>query len=122
MIRMRTLLDVADNTGAKKASCIGVIGRSGRMTAEVGDVISANVKEATADASIKQGEVVKGVVVRTKNKIRRADGTTLRFDSNALVIIDAQHNPRGTRIFGPVPRELRDKGFMKIISLAPEVI
>ena len=122
MIRMRTILDVADNTGAKKASCIGVIGRSGRLIAEVGDIISANIKEATPDASIKQGEVVKGVVVRTKNKIRRPDGTSLRFDNNALVIIDTQRNPKGTRIFGPVPRELRDKGFMKIISLAPEVI
>jgi large subunit ribosomal protein L14 len=122
MIRMRTILEVADNTGAKKASCIGVIGRSGRMTAEVGDIISANVKEATTDGTVKQGEVVKAVVVRTKNRIRRSDGTTLRFDTNALVIIDAQRNPRGTRIFGPVPRELRDKGFMKIISLAPEVI
>ena len=122
MIRMRTILDVADNTGAKKAACIGVIGRSGRLTAEVGDIISANVKEATTDGTVKQGEVVKAVVVRTKNRIRRSDGTTLRFDTNALVIIDAQKNPRGTRIFGPVPRELRDKGFMKIISLAPEVI
>jgi len=122
MIRMRTLLDVADNTGAKKASCIGVIGRSGRLVADVGDVISANVKEASPDASVKKGEVVKAVVVRTKQRIRRPDGTTLRFDSNALVIIDNQKNPRGTRIFGPVPRELRDKGFMKIISLAPEVI
>ena len=122
MIRMRTLLEVADNTGARKASCIGVIGRSGKMTAEVGDIISANIKEASADASIKQGEVIKGVIVRTKNKIRRLDGTSLRFDTNALVIIDAQMNPRGTRIFGPVPRELRDKGFMKIISLAPEVV
>ena len=122
MIRMRTILDVADNTGAKKASCIGVIGRSGKLTAEVGDIISANVKEASADAAIKKGEVVKAVVVRTKNKIRRPDGTSLRFDSNGLVIIDAQRNPKGTRIFGPVPRELRDKGFMKIISLAPEVI
>ncbi len=122
MIRMRTILEVADNTGARKASCIGVIGRSGRMTAEVGDVISANIKEASPDGTVKAGEVVKGVVVRTKNKIRRPDGTSLRFDSNALVIIDVQLNPRGTRIFGPVPRELRDKGFMKIISLAPEVI
>ena len=122
MIRMRTLLDVADNTGAKKAACIGVIGRSGRLIAEVGDVISANVKEATPDATVKQGEVVKAVVIRTKNKIRRPDGSSLRFDSNAMVIIDTQKNPRGTRIFGPVPRELRDKGFMKIISLAPEVI
>lgn len=122
MIRMRTILEVADNTGAKRASCIGVIGRSGRLIAEVGDIITANVKESTADATVKQGEVVKGVVVRTKNRIRRTDGTSIRFDSNALVIIDAQRNPRGTRIFGPVPRELRDKGFMKIISLAPEVI
>ena len=122
MIRMRTILDVADNTGARKAACIGVIGRSGRLIAEVGDIISANIKEATADASIKQGEVVKAVVVRTKNRIRRPDGTSLRFDNNALVIIDTQRNPKGTRIFGPVPRELRDKGFMKIISLAPEVI
>ena len=119
---MRTILEVADNTGAKKASCIGVIGRSGTLVAEVGDIVSANIKEATADATIKAGEVVKGVVVRTKNRIHRPDGTSLRFDSNALVIIDAQKNPRGTRIFGPVPRELRDKGFMKIISLAPEVI
>ena len=122
MIRMRTLLDVADNTGAKKASCIGVSGRSGRMIAEVGDIISANVKEVTPDASVKKGEVVKAVIVRTKNKIRRPDGTSIRFDNNALVIIDVQKNPRGTRVFGPVPRELRDKGFMKIISLAPEVI
>lgn len=122
MIRMRTILEIADNTGAKKASCIGVIGRSGRLSADVGDVISANIKESSPDATVKAGEVVKGVIVRTKNKIRRSDGTSIRFDSNALVIIDAQRNPRGTRIFGPVPRELRDKGFMKIISLAPEVI
>jgi large subunit ribosomal protein L14 len=122
MIRMRTLLEVADNTGAKRAACIGVVGRSGRRIAEVGDIVSANVKEATPDAAIKKGEVVHGVVVRTKNRIRRSDGTSLRFDTNALVIIDAQKNPKGTRIFGPVPRELRDKGFMKIISLAPEVI
>jgi len=122
MIRMRTVLEVADNTGARKASCIGVIGRSGRLLAEVGDIITANVKEATPDGTVKAGEVVKAVVVRTRNRIRRSDGTSLRFDSNALVIIDAQLNPRGTRIFGPVPRELRDKGFMKIISLAPEVI
>ena len=92
------------------------------MIAEVGDVISANIKEVTPDASVKKGEVVKAVIVRTKNKIRRADGTSIRFDTNALVIIDTQKNPRGTRVFGPVPRELRDKGFMKIISLAPEVI
>ena len=119
---MRSILEVADNTGAKKVSCIGVVGRSGRMIAEVGDIISANVKEASPDGQVKKGEVVKAVVVRTKNKIRRPDGTSIRFDTNALVIIDLQKNPRGTRIFGPVPRELRDKGFMKIISLAPEVI
>ncbi|MBI4352614.1 MAG: 50S ribosomal protein L14 [Candidatus Omnitrophica bacterium] len=122
MIRMRTLLEVADNTGARRASCIGVLGRSGKLSAEVGDVISANVKEAVPDAAVKAGEVVKAVVVRTTNRIHRSDGTSIRFDSNALVIIDAQKNPRGTRIFGPVPRELRDKGFMKIISLAPEVL
>ena len=122
MIRMRSILEVADNTGAKKASCIGVIGRSGRLTADVGDIITANIKEAIPDGMVKKGEVVRAVVVRTKRSIRRADGSTIRFDSNALVIIDNQKNPRGTRIFGPVPRELRDKDFMKIISLAPEVI
>lgn len=122
MIRMRTILDVADNTGAKKASCIGVIGRQGRMLAEVGDIITANIKEASPDGTVKAGEVVKGVIVRTVNSLRRPDGSYLRFDSNALVIIDDQLNPKGTRIFGPVARELRDKNFMKIISLAPEVI
>lgn len=122
MIQMRTILEVADNTGAKRASCIGVLGRAGRRIAEIGDVITANIKEATPDAIVKEGEVVKGVIVRTKNPIRRMDGSYLRFDSNAVVIIDPQLNPRGTRIFGPVARELRDKNFMKIISLAPEVI
>ena len=122
MIRMRTLLDVADNTGAKKACCIGVIGRSGRLIAEVGDIISANVKEVTPDASVKKGEVAKAVIVRTKFAIKRSDGSVLRFDRNAIVLIDLQLNPRGTRVFGPVARELRDKNFTKIISLAPEVI
>ena len=122
MIRMRTLFDVADNSGAKVVSCIGIIGRSGVLTGNVGDVITANVKEADPDSNIKQGTVIKGVIVRTRNPIHRFDGTSLRFDSNALVIIDNQKNPIGTRIFGPVPRELRDKDFMKIISLAPEVI
>ncbi len=122
MIRMRTILDVADNTGAKKASCIGVIGRQGRMLAEVGDIITANIKEASPDGIVKAGEVVKAVIVRSVYPLRRADGSYLRFDSNAIVIIDAQLNPRGTRIFGPVARELRDKNFMKIISLAPEVV
>jgi len=122
MIRMRTILDVADNTGAKKASCIGVIGRQGRRLAEVGDIITANIKEASPDGIVKAGEVVKGVIVRTVYPLGRPDGSHLRFDTNAIVIIDAQLNPRGTRIFGPVARELRDKNFMKIISLAPEVI
>jgi len=119
---MRTILDVADNTGAKKASCIGVIGRSGKRSADIGDIITCNIKEATPDAAIKKGEVVKGVIVRTANQIRRPDGSYLKFDRNAVVIIDAQNNPKGTRIFGPVARELREKNFLKIVSLAPEVI
>lgn len=122
MITMRTILDVADNTGAKRASCIGVIGRHGRGIAEVGDIITANIKEASPDGVVKQGEVVKAVIVRSVSPIRRPDGSYLRFDRNAMVIIDPQLNPRGTRIFGPVARELREKNFMKIISLAPEVI
>jgi large subunit ribosomal protein L14 len=122
MIRMRTILDVADNTGAKRASCIGVIGRHGRAFAEIGDIISANIKEASPDGVVKEGEVVKAVIVRSVNPIRRRDGSYLRFDRNAVVVIDQQMNPRGTRIFGPVARELRDKNFMKIVSLAPEVI
>lgn len=122
MIRMQTILDVADNTGAKRACCIGVIGRHGRAIAEIGDIITANIKEATPDGVVKKGEVVKAVIVRSVNAIHRSDGSYLRFDSNAIVIIDAQLNPRGTRIFGPVARELRDKNFMKIVSLAPEVI
>ncbi len=122
MIQMRTILDIADNTGAKRASCIGVLNRSGKRYAEIGDIITANIKEAIPDGVVKKGEVVKAVVVRTKNSIRRSDGSYLRFDRNAIVIIDAQNNPRGTRIFGPIARELRDKNFMKIISLAPEVI
>jgi len=122
MITMRTILDVADNTGAKKASCIGVIGRHGRRIADIGDIITANIKEASPDGVVKEGEVVKAVIVRSAYPIRRADGSYLRFDRNALVIIDQQMNPRGTRIFGPVARELKDKNFMKIISLAPEVI
>ena len=122
MITMRTILDVADNTGAKRASCIGVIGRHGRRVAEIGDIITANIKEASPDGVVKKGEVVKAVIVRSVNPIRRRDGSYLRFDGNAMVIIDQQMNPRGTRTFGPVARELRDKNFMKIISLAPEVI
>lgn len=122
MIRMRTIVDVADNTGARKASCIGVLGRGNRRHADIGDIITCNIKEASPDAIVKAHEVVKGVVVRTAFAIQRPDGSRLRFDRNAVVIIDLQMNPRGTRIFGPVARELRDKNFMKIISLAPEVI
>lgn len=122
MIRMRSILDIADNTGARRASMIGVIGRSGRSFAEIGDIITANIKEVTPDAIVKKGEVVKAVVVRQHNHIHRPDGSYLRFDRNAIVIIDQQFNPRGTRIFGPVARELRDKNFMKIVSLAPEVL
>lgn len=122
MIRMRTILDVADNTGARRASCIGIIGKHGKDYADIGDIITANIKEATPDGIVKAGEVVKAVIVRSVRPIRRPDGSYLRFDSNAMVIIDIQMNPRGTRIFGPVARELRDKNFMKIISLAPEVL
>jgi large subunit ribosomal protein L14 len=122
MIRMRSILDVADNTGARKASMIGVLGRSNRGFADVGDIITCNIKEAAPDGMIKDHEVVKAVVVRTAYAITRRDGTRLRFDRNAIVVIDDQLNPKGTRIFGPVARELRDKKFMKIISLAPEVL
>ena len=122
MIQLRTILDVADNTGAKKASCIGVLGKKNCMIAELGDIINVNVKESAPDAIVKKGEVGKAVVVRTKAAIRRPDGSILRFDRNAIVFIDAQLNPRGTRVFGPVARELREKNFTKIISLAPEVI
>ena len=122
MIKMRTILDVADNTGAKIVSCIGVIGRSGRDYAEVGDIVSCNVKESAPEAIVKKGEVAKAVIVRTSFPIKRPDGSYLRFDRNACVIIDTTLNPKGTRIFGPVARELRDKKFLKIISLAPEAI
>ncbi len=122
MIIMGTRLDVADNSGAKKASMIGVIGRSGKSNAEIGDVITCNIKESTPTAEVKKGTVVKGVIVRTAYPIKRPDGTVLRFDSNAVVIIDKDGNPKGTRVFGPVARELRKKKFMKIVSLAPEVI
>jgi len=122
MIQLRSILDVADNTGAKRASFIGVLGRMNKKFAEVGDIINVNVKESSPNAIIKKGEVSKAVVVRTKWPIRRSDGSLLRFDRNAIVFIDAQLNPRGTRVFGPVARELRDKNFTKIISLAPEVI
>jgi large subunit ribosomal protein L14 len=121
MIQIRSWVDVADNTGARRATMIGVIGKK-TMTACIGDIITANVKEAAPDGTVKKSEVVRAVVVRTKQAIRRNDGSYLRFDNNAIVIIDKDSNPRGTRIFGPVARELREKNFMKIISLAPEVL
>ncbi len=122
MIQLRSILDVADNTGAKRASFIGVLGKKNCAYAQVGDIINVNVKESSPNAVVKKGEVARAVVVRTKWPIRRPDGSILRFDRNAIVFIDAQLNPRGTRVFGPVARELRDKNFTKIISLAPEVI
>ena len=122
MIQMRSMLDVADNSGAKKIACIKVIGRSNKKFASIGDTITASVKVSTPDGTVKKGEVVNAVVVRTAFPIKRRDGSVLRFDRNAAVIIDKQKNPRGTRVFGPVARELRDKDFMKIISLAPEVL
>ena len=122
MIRMRSILEIADNTGAKKASMIGVLGRHGKLWAELGDVITANVREVTPDSAVKKGEVVKAVVVRTRNSLRRPDGSSIRFDTNAVVLLDIQKNPRGTRIFGPVARELRERNFTKIISLAPEAL
>ncbi len=121
MLQIRSILDVADNTGAKRAAAIAVLGRNQRY-ARIGDIIKAHIKEATPDGTVKKGEVVNAVVVRTRQPIRRSVGSYLRFDSNAVVLIDPELNPRGTRIFGPVARELRDKKFMKIVSLAPEVI
>ena len=122
MVYLRSRLDVADNSGARMATMIGVIGKGGALSAGIGDVITANVKEASATGAVKKGDVVRAVVVRTKQPIRRDDGSLLRFDNNAIVIIDKDLNPRGTRIFGPVARELRENNFMKIISLAPEVL
>ena len=122
MIQQQSILKVADNTGAKEIMCIRCLGGSYRKYAGVGDVIVASVKTATPGGVVKKGDVVKAVVVRTKKPIRRADGSYVRFDENAAVIIREDKNPRGTRIFGPVARELRDKNYMKIVSLAPEVI
>ena len=122
MIQIRSILEIADNSGAKRASCIKVLGRSNSKFAHIGDIIKANIKEALPDGNVKKGEVVDAVVVRTRHPIRRLDGSRVRFNSNAIVIIDKQKNPRGTRIFGPVARELRDLSFTKIISLAPEVV
>jgi large subunit ribosomal protein L14 len=122
MIQMQTQLDVADNSGARRVQCIKVLGGSKRKTAGVGDVIVVSVKEAIPRGRVKKGDVHQAVIVRTAKEIRRTDGTTIRFDSNAAVLINKQGEPIGTRIFGPVTRELRAKNFMKIISLAPEVL
>ena len=122
MIQQESRLKVADNTGAKEILCIRVLGGSGRRYASIGDIIVATVKDAIPGGAVKEGDVVKAVVVRVKKQKRRPDGSHIRFDENAAVIINEQQNPRGTRIFGPVGRELREKRFMKIISLAPEVL
>jgi large subunit ribosomal protein L14 len=122
VIQMTTRLDVADNTGAKVVFCIKVLGGTRRRYASLGDVIVASVKRAEPASEVKAGEVVKGVIVRTKKAVRRDDGSYVRFDRNACVLIDNDNNPRGTRIFGAVARELRQRNFMKIISLAPEVV
>src|SRR6266498_879174 len=118
MVQLRSRLEVADNTGARMATMIG----KATLYARIGDVITANVKEASPTGTVKKGEVVRAVLVRTRQPIRRDDGSLLRFDNNAIVIIDKDLNPRGTRIFGPVARELRERNFMKIVSLAPEVL
>lgn len=122
MIQQETNLEVADNTGAKKVRCFKVLGGSKRRYARVGDIIVCAVKDADSKGSVKKGDVVKAVIVRTKSQIRRKDGTLLRFFDNSCVIIDEKNNPKGTRIFGPVAREVRESGFIKITSLAPEVI
>jgi large subunit ribosomal protein L14 len=122
MIQMRTILTVADNSGAKRISCILPLGGSTGRYAGLGDVITANVKEATPEGNVKKGDVVRAVIVRVRKETRRKDGSYIRFDDNAAVLINPSNEPVGTRVFGPVARELRDKRFMKIISLAPEVI
>ena len=122
MIQMQTKLDVADNSGAKQVQCIKVLGGSKRRTASIGDIIVVSVKEAIPRGKVKKGEVLKAVIVRTKKEIRRSDGSAIRFDTNAAVLVNANGEPLGTRIFGPVTRELRSKKLMKIVSLAPELI
>ena len=122
MIQMQSYMKVADNTGAKELMCIRVLGGTRRRYANIGDVVVASVKKATPGGVIKKGDVVKAVIVRSKKGLRREDGTYIRFDENAAVIIRDDKNPKGTRIFGPVARELRDKDYMKILSLAPEVL
>ncbi|MFC1617381.1 50S ribosomal protein L14 [Candidatus Margulisiibacteriota bacterium] len=122
MIQEESNLNVADNSGAKKLQCIRVCGSTGRRYAYVGDIVICAVKKAIPNAQVKKSDIVKAVIVRTVNKIKRKDGTVLRFDDNAAVIINPDGNPKATRIFGPVPRELRDKAYMKIVSLAPEIV
>ena len=122
MIQMQSNLDIADNSGARKIQCIKVLGGSKRRFASIGDIIIVSVKDAIPRGKVKKGEVLKAIVVRTKKDFKRADGTTIRFDKNAAVLLDKQEEPIATRIFGPVTRELRTKKFMKIISLAPEVL
>ena len=122
MIQMQSNLDVADNSGAKRVQCIKVLGGSKRRTAGVGDVIVVSIKEAQPRTKVKKGDVHRAVIVRTRKEVRRPDGTVIRFDSNAAVLVNKNEEPIGTRIFGPVVRELRSRGFMKIISLAPEVL
>ena len=122
MIQMQSMLAVADNSGARKVQCIKVLGGTGRRYAGIGDVIICSVKEAIPNAGVKKGDVVRCVIVRVKKEVRRNDGSYIKFDENAAVIIDNQKQPKGTRIFGPVARELRDNEYMKIVSLAPEVL
>ena len=122
MVQLRSILEVADNTGARRIMCFGLPGGTRKRTAGIGEVITATVKDALPTGTVKKKEVVRAVVVRTKNRIARPDGSYLSFDHNSAVIIDKEGNPRGTRVFGPVARELRDKNFAKIISLAPEVV
>lgn len=122
MIQQETYLDVADNSGARRIQCIRVLGTGQQFVGGVGDVIVAAVKDAIPQGQVKKGEVVRAVVVRTKKEINRKDGSSIRFDSNAAVLINPQNEPRGTRVFGPVARELREKRFMRIVSLAPEVL
>lgn len=122
MIQQESVLDVADNSGARRILCIRVLGTGQQWVGGVGDVIIAAVKDATPHANVKKGDVVRAVIVRTKKEINRKDGSSIRFDTNAAVLINANNEPRGTRVFGPVARELRDKKFMRIVSLAPEVL
>lgn len=122
MIQQETYLDVADNSGAKRIQCIRVLGTGQQFVGHVGDVIVAAVKDALPNGQVKKGEVVRAVIVRTKKEVNRKDGSAIRFDTNAAVLVNPQNEPRGTRVFGPVARELRDKRFMRIVSLAPEVL